>query len=167
MWAELLVFGLIVLAGQFSPGPDMMLLTRTALAEGAKAGTLMVFGIVCGLAVHATVAIGGMASLMASGGVLSQVVSILAAGYLVWLAVGILRGGETNSNGVDGLKRGAFSRGLMFNLLNPKVVVFFGGVVVFGGGSRSVVAFRVMVRDCWEWIGVLVALGDGSAGPSG
>ena len=49
---ELWAFALLIAIGQFSPGPDMLLLTRTALAEGSKAGWLMVFGIVTGLAFH-------------------------------------------------------------------------------------------------------------------
>ncbi|MFT7172451.1 MAG: threonine efflux protein, partial [Paracoccaceae bacterium] len=68
MIAELLAFAVVMVIGQFSPGPDMLLLTRTSLAEGLKAGWLMVLGIVTGLAFHATLAIGGMAVLVAQGG---------------------------------------------------------------------------------------------------
>jgi len=50
MIVELLAFALVVLIGQFSPGPDMLLLTRTALEEGRKSGLFMVLGIVTGLA---------------------------------------------------------------------------------------------------------------------
>ncbi|MDB4301874.1 LysE family transporter, partial [Akkermansiaceae bacterium] len=74
--AELWAFALVMAIGQFSPGPDMLLLTRTALAEGLRAGWLMVAGIVTGLAFHATLAIGGMAVLLARGGILSFIVKI-------------------------------------------------------------------------------------------
>ena len=58
---ELLVFAGLIVLGQFSPGPDMVLLTRTALREGAGAGVRMALGISCGLAVHATIAVAGVA----------------------------------------------------------------------------------------------------------
>ncbi len=51
---ELLAFAGVMALGQFSPGPDMILLTRTALRSGARAGVEMALGIACGLAVHAT-----------------------------------------------------------------------------------------------------------------
>ncbi|MDA8967125.1 LysE family translocator [Akkermansiaceae bacterium] len=127
--AELWAFALVMAIGQFSPGPDMLLLTRTALAEGLRAGWLMVAGIVTGLAFHATLAIGGMAVLLASGGVLSFIVKILAAAYLIWLAWGLLKKAQTAGEDIVIPKRSPYLRGLFCNLLNPKVLVFFAGVV--------------------------------------
>ncbi|MGJ8696463.1 MAG: LysE family translocator [Verrucomicrobiaceae bacterium] len=128
-WGELGAFAVVMAVGQFSPGPDMLLLTRTALAEGLRAGWLMVLGIVTGLALHATLAIGGMAVLLAQGGLLARMVGMLAAGYLFWLGWGLL----VKTPGEDGeageLRRSPYLRGLFCNLLNPKVLVFFAGVV--------------------------------------
>ncbi|YCM45573.1 LysE family translocator [Verrucomicrobiaceae bacterium 227] len=128
MSGELWTFAIIMVIGQFSPGPDMLLLTRTALAEGLKAGWLMVLGIVSGLAFHATLAIGGMAVILAQGGWLSAGMRIAAACYLLWLAWGLLRP-QKGSGEVVIPKRSPFLRGLFCNLLNPKVLIFFAGVV--------------------------------------
>ena len=68
MMAELWAFALIMLIGQFSPGPDMLLLTRTSLAEGLRSGWMMVLGISTGLTLHATLAIGGIAVVLAREG---------------------------------------------------------------------------------------------------
>ena len=128
MIGELLAFALIMVVGQFSPGPDMLLLTRTALAEGLRAGWLMVFGIVTGLAFHATIAIGGMAVILAKGGVIALTMKWLAAGYLLWLAWGLMK--KQEGGGAEVIpKRSPYLRGLFCNLLNPKVLVFFAGVV--------------------------------------
>ena len=67
MNGELWAFAVIMVIGQFSPGPDMLLLTRTSLAEGLRAGWMMVLGISTGLTVHATLAIGGIAVVLARG----------------------------------------------------------------------------------------------------
>ena len=128
MIGELLAFALIMVVGQFSPGPDMLLLTRTALAEGLRAGWLMVFGIVTGLAFHATIAIGGMAVILGKGGVIALTMKWLAAGYLLWLAWGLVKKHEGGGEEVVP-KRSPYLRGLFCNLLNPKVLVFFAGVV--------------------------------------
>lgn len=128
MIGELLAFAVVMVIGQFSPGPDMLLLTRTSLAEGLKAGWLMVTGIVTGLAFHATLAIGGMAVLIAKGGPLAQVMYWAAAAYLIWLAFGLLKK-PSEAGEVATSKRSPYLRGLFCNLLNPKVLVFFASVV--------------------------------------
>lgn len=115
--------------GQFSPGPDMLLLTRTALAEGLRSGWMMVAGIVTGLAFHSILAIGGMAILLSQGGLLSTIVKVLAAIYLSWLAFGLLKRGPSGAEGEAPAMRSPYLRGLFCNLLNLKVLVFFAGVV--------------------------------------
>ena len=67
MIGELWAFALIMLIGQFSPGPDMLLLTRTSLAEGLRSGWMMVLGISTGLTLHASLAIGGIAVVLSKG----------------------------------------------------------------------------------------------------
>ena len=128
MMAELLAFALVVFIGQFSPGPDLLLLTRTALVEGQKAGWRMVLGITSGLALHAILAIGGVAVISAQGGPALRMMTWLAAAYLLYLAMGLIRkdGGQVEG-GLS--KRSPYLRGLFCNLLNPKVFVFLASVV--------------------------------------
>ncbi|MDB4541648.1 LysE family translocator [Akkermansiaceae bacterium] len=165
MTSELLGFAVIIAIGQFSPGPDMLLLTRTSLAEGLKAGWAMVVGIVIGLAFHATLAIGGMAVLLSRGGLLSQMVSWAAALYLTWLAWGILKKKEDLGEGVSNESdfRSPYLRGLFCNLLNPKVLVFFAGVIApFLDGERepwflvslwSIIVFEgLLLWGLWVWL---------------
>ncbi len=128
MNGELWAFAVIMVIGQFSPGPDMLLLTRTSLAEGLRAGWMMVLGISTGLTVHATLAIGGIAVVLARGGIVATSLKWLAALYLLWLAIGLSKkpvlGGEVTIP-----KRSPYLRGLFCNLLNPKALVFFASVV--------------------------------------
>jgi threonine/homoserine/homoserine lactone efflux protein len=128
MIGELLAFAVVMVIGQFSPGPDMLLLTRTSLAEGLKSGWLMVLGIVTGLAFHATLAIGGMAVLVARGGLPLVIMQWSAAAYLLWLAYGLIRK-PVQRGEVTIPKRSPYFRGLFCNLLNPKALVFFASVV--------------------------------------
>lgn len=136
--ADWALFAGIMALGQFSPGPDMILLTRVSLRNGKIAGWLVVAGIATGLCFHAALAIGGMSVLMAQGGFWEKGLSLLAAAYLGWLGWQMIRAflasskGE-NAEGTDGQPKGRvgwFVKGLLCNLLNPKVVVFFAGLTV-------------------------------------
>lgn len=161
---ELLAFAGVMALGQFSPGPDMLLLTRTSLAEGAWSGVRMALGIATGLTVHATLAISGTALLFQKGGWLGDTMRWLAAAYLLWLAWGLfrasyrhLKSGPPANAATDAGKRSAYVRGLLCNLLNPKVVVFFAaGTAPFLVGDRPgwwapALWGIVVVQGCTLW----------------
>lgn len=132
---ELLAFAGVMALGQFSPGPDMILLTRTALKTGARTGVEMAMGIASGLAVHATLAVGGLALAFERLPILQAGLRWAAAIYLMWLAWRML--GEFRAAGDPGgalevkassSARNPFLRGLLCNLLNPKAAIFIAAV---------------------------------------
>lgn len=132
---ELLAFAGVMALGQFSPGPDLLLLTRTALKSGARAGVEMAAGIACGLVVHSAVALGGLALALRATPWLAGVLRWGAAAYLLWMARSILiewfviwySGAMYQVEVVESLRR-PFLRGLMCNLLNPKAAIFLAAV---------------------------------------
>ena len=133
--AELAAFAGIMLLGQFSPGPDMLLLTRTALADGGKAGVRTALGIATGLAVHAALAVLGMAWLLERFPLLDRGLHWAAAAYLLWLSWKLLSACVASFSKPGGTGQGAppafgsfYLRGLWCNLLNPKVMVFLAAV---------------------------------------
>lgn len=133
---EWCVFVGVMALGQFSPGPDMLLLTRTALASGRKAGCWTAIGISCGLVCHAAIAVTGVATLLSKGGRLGIALKWAAAVYLSYLAFQLIRSGLRSgslkiSGDAVGVEDGSFEnwkRGLFCNLLNPKVALFLAGV---------------------------------------
>lgn len=173
MVAELLVFAGMMALGQFSPGPDLLLVTRTALSRGRAAGWWMALGIATGLCVHASVAIGGMAYLIAQGGWLAMSLRWAAAAYLVWLGyrlcmhafVAFYSGVKYDGPRVEEAA-GAMTywrRGLLCNVLNPKVALYFAVVVApFLAGDRpawwAVVLWAILVGEglvlwvLWVWL---------------
>ena len=142
--AELLVFAGVMALGQFSPGPDMILLTRTALKSGVRDGVQTALGIACGLTVHATLAVGGLALAFERMPVVREVMRWLAAGYLLWLAYrivteifGVWYSGGQREPERKPKERRPFLRGLLCNLLNPKAAIFLAAVSApFLRGSR-------------------------------
>jgi threonine/homoserine/homoserine lactone efflux protein len=140
---DLLAFAGVMALGQFSPGPDMLLLTRTSLAQGRTAGWWTTAGITTGLCVHAAIAIVFTRWLVENGGPLASGMKWAAAIYLTWLGVLLLRGVYAalgRERQVQALALGGHStyvRGLLCNLLNPKAVLFFMAVIAkFVGDDR-------------------------------
>jgi threonine/homoserine/homoserine lactone efflux protein len=122
----------IMAVGQFSPGPDLVLITRTALASGRAAGCRMAAGIATGLMVHAGLAVSGVVLAMAGDGWLRIAMTVAAALYLAYLGTALLRSrGLMEFSPPDGMKAGhPFRQGLMCNLLNPKVAIFLAAVTM-------------------------------------
>ncbi len=166
---DLLAFAGVMILGQFSPGPDMLLLTRTALKLGMRAGVEMALGIACGLTVHATLAVAGMAVMFERVPAFWSVLRWMAAGYLLWLAyrmtVETFRN-EPSSSAKEpdaGARRRPFFRGLFCNLLNPKAAFFLAAVSApFLRGDRPdwwpmaiggvVVGQAFLLWSLWAWL---------------
>jgi threonine efflux protein len=131
---DLAAFAGVMALGQFSPGPDMILLTRTSLAEGARTGAIMACGIASGLAVHTAVAVAGLALAFERMPALRQAVAWVAAGYLGWLGWQLVKASlaARPAGDADGAtprpRTNPFVRGLICNLLNPKAVLFLAAV---------------------------------------
>lgn len=127
----LAAFAAIMAVGQFSPGPDMLWLTRVALRSGRRAGILTAVGIACGLAIHATLALTGVAILLHQHAILRTSFTLFAAGYLTWLGLRILHeSGPSDANPEPTTISHPFFRGLLCNLANPKVAILLAAICV-------------------------------------
>lgn len=126
---DLLVPFLIAgLALNLTPGPDMTYVATVAGRSGWRAGVVASLGIAAGCLVHITMAVAGLSGLLAASEVLFSILRVIGAGYLAWIAIGLLRGGASDDAGHgQPTARGAavFRQGMMVNVLNPKVGLFF------------------------------------------
>ena len=149
LWAELLSFMGIMAVAQLSPGPDMVLLTRTTLHFGRSKGWAMAAGIACGLVVHALLALTGVTLLMkTSAPWVWQSIQAVAASYLFWLAWEILRGffqkkteSTDDCESIDQVVNhgAAWRRGLLCNILNGKAAIAIAMMILpFAAKSESV-----------------------------
>jgi threonine/homoserine/homoserine lactone efflux protein len=132
-------FFMIMAVGQFSPGPDMVLLTRVALADGKKAGWATACGIASGLMIHAGIAVSGLAFLLAKNESFYRWIKYLACAYLLWLAYQLmksaLQGIQFKVNGKAPTSKAStltayWKMGFLCNILNPKVALFLAGVTL-------------------------------------
>ncbi len=129
-------FALFLLAGlllNLTPGADMLFIVSRSAARGARAGAVAALGVGAGCLVHVTAAAAGLSALIAASATAFAVVKWLGAGYLVWLGVGLLlarRAGaapvvEGAARAPEQTLRAIFLQGMLTNVLNPKIVLFF------------------------------------------
>ncbi len=123
-----------MLVGQLSPGPDFLLIAKNALNHDMRAALSTVAGISTGICVHAILAASGLAVLLAVSTNAFRVILVAGALYLAYLGVRLLlslREERQLAEGDATPKSGAaaFREGLLTNLLNPKVVVFFSSML--------------------------------------
>jgi threonine/homoserine/homoserine lactone efflux protein len=129
---DLPLFALTVLVLNATPGVDLVFTVSRTLQHGIRTGLAGAAGISAGCVVHALAAAFGLAALLAVSTTAFTVLKGLGAAYLVWLAVGMLRsalqpaGATTPAGTIAPVPLGrVFRQGLLTNVLNPKVALFF------------------------------------------
>ncbi|MCU0969597.1 MAG: LysE family translocator [Rubrivivax sp.] len=132
--AQAAAFATAVLVLNATPGVDFALTVGRTLAGGARAGLAAAGGIVAGCVVHALAAAFGLAALLALHPAAFAALQWAGAGYLAWLGVQMLRSASRRSPATQAQGAGAgpgpslraeFRTGLLTNVLNPKVALFF------------------------------------------
>jgi len=112
-----------------TPGADMALFLSRTLAGGQAQGLAAQAGANVGLVIHTFAAALGLSALLAASAEAYETVKIVGALYLLWLAWRAMRHGSALKVKADasarGGLRGAFANGLLINLTNPKIVLFF------------------------------------------
>jgi threonine/homoserine/homoserine lactone efflux protein len=116
------------LALNLTPGPDMLYVSARSLAQGTRAGIVSALGIAAGCFVQAGAVALGLARLLAAAPTLYRMLRIAGAVYLLSMGARTLMTHRTSS-GEASLSREAlrtvFLQGMLTNLLNPKVGIFF------------------------------------------
>jgi len=124
----LLLFCAASLALTLTPGPDMLMCLSRSIAQGRQTAFAALFGIITGCYLWALAAALGLASLLALAPAAYEAVRLAGAAYLAYLAWQTFR--STDAFGVGGGLPAvpwarAYRQGLLTNLLNPKVALFF------------------------------------------
>ncbi len=112
----------------FAPGPDNIFVLMQSALHGRKAGFLITLGLCTGLLVHTTLVALGVAALIMVSATAFLVLKLVGASYLVYLAVMAWRAsasalGEEKAPPLNA--RQYYLRGILMNLSNPKVAIFF------------------------------------------
>lgn len=124
------------------PGPNSLYVLSVAARRGVRTGYKAAAGVFTGDAVLMALAAGGAGALLQASPVLFGVVKLLGAGYLTWLAIGMMRGAwtlwrsraersgaagpaqEEQGETAPGEAERPYRRALLISLFNPKAILF-------------------------------------------
>jgi threonine/homoserine/homoserine lactone efflux protein len=111
-----------------TPGPDMTLFLSKTVSQSRAAGLAAFSGATTGLVIHSVLIAAGLSVLLAASATAFTVLKIVGALYLAYLAVDAIRNGSALALDKKGRQErlgSVYMKGLLVNLLNPKVIVFF------------------------------------------
>src|SRR5262249_48021438 len=128
-----------------TPGPDTALTVRNTLVGGRRGGGFTAAGVAAGQMVWALATSAGLVALLVTSEWVFEAIRWLGAAYLVWLGAHAIRaawrGQAAQAAGAVGTSRhlsawSAFRQGLLSDLGNPKMAVFFSSLLPqFGDAS--------------------------------
>ena len=120
-------FGLASFLLLIIPGPAVLYILNRSVSDGREAGLAAVAGLELGNLVHVLAAAVGLSAVLATSATAFNAVKWLGAGYLVFVGVRTLMQPapqiETDRAAVSVHR--AFGQGVVVNILNPKVALFF------------------------------------------
>jgi len=135
------------------PGPNVMFIISRGIGQGRRAAVTSALGVEAGMLVHTVAAVVGLTALVASSAMVFAAVKYAGAGYLVWMGIRAIR----SLPGDLALERGdravpllrTFIQGLVVNVLNPKVGLFFLAFLPqFVDPDRGSVALQILLFGC-------------------
>ena len=130
---QLVAFTVVATIVTVIPGVDMALVARSVLTRGRRAGYITSVGICTGLWVHAVASALGLSAILMASAALFSAVKLAGAIYLVAIGLTSLRRAFSPGGRAPAIAAGvttrdarrAFALGLLSNLLNPKVAIFY------------------------------------------
>ena len=124
----LLTFFMTSVILALSPGPDNLFVMAQSAQNGRSAGISVTLGLASGLMVHTVAVAVGLAAVVHSSAVAFSILKYIGAAYLLYLAWQAFRASTVTGQQeqVPVLSRvNLYRRGIIMNLTNPKVSLFF------------------------------------------
>ncbi|HZQ63368.1 MAG TPA: LysE family translocator [Casimicrobiaceae bacterium] len=127
---DLALFVLSGLLLNLTPGADTLYIVGRSMGQGMRAGATAALGIGAGCCVHTLAAAIGVSAVLMASATAFTIIKLAGAAYLVYIGVAMLRSGAVTevpaaaARRHDPLRR-VFVQGLLTNVLNPKVALFF------------------------------------------
>ena len=126
---EIALFALAAAVLALTPGPNMVYYVSRTLCQGRGAGLLSLAGVVVGFLFHLTMAALGLTAVLMAVPFAFEAIKFAGAAYLLWMAWQAVRPGGGSPFEPRALPHDPpavlFRMGLVTNLLNPKVAVFY------------------------------------------
>lgn len=164
-----LTIAVVHLVALLSPGPDFFFVSQTAVSRSRRQALFGVLGITLGITLWSALALLGLQLVLQRLAWLQQLIAIAGGLYLMWMGLRMLRGAFAHAPAAHGeavlapaSDRATLRAGLLTNLANPKVVVYFGSVFSAFLGDRMDAATRwglwaLIVVETFAWFALVAA----------
>ncbi|HYO21278.1 MAG TPA: LysE family translocator [Flavisolibacter sp.] len=156
------VFALTGLLLNLTPGSDMLYIIARSSGQGTKAGVVSAFGIGAGCIVHIVAAVVGLSALIAQSATAFEIIKYIGAAYLIYLGLKSLLARKKAviiDKGLPPLSyRKIFWQGVLTNVLNPKVALFFLAFLPqFLNTKDGNASLQILFLGAWfNFVGTLV-----------
>jgi threonine/homoserine/homoserine lactone efflux protein len=147
-----ILFATATLALNLTPGPDMLYISARSVAQGRRAGVLSALGVAGGGAVHTCLVAFGLAGLLARVPMAYDVIRYAGAAYLIYLGLRLLLESPSGATPLvpNESSRMVFVQGLITNVLNPKVALFFLAFLPqFADPARGALWWQFLILGAW------------------
>lgn len=157
------LFALAAVLLALAPGPDnIFVLTQSAL-YGPRSGIVVTLGLCSGVFVHTMAVAFGVAALFQTSATAFTLLKTFGVAYLLYLAWGAFRAGavglDSGARALPSLRR-LYARGIIMNLSNPKVAIFFLAFLPqFTDPARGPLAPQLMVLGAVFVLSAIVVFG--------
>ena len=129
MDSSLALYVVASLALILTPGQDMIYVLTRSLAQGRFAGVCSALGVIVGILVHTALAAFGVGAILQASESLFLALKLIGAAYLVYIGIRLFVA-QAPAPGTDGVETALrpwalFWQGVLSNVTNPKIVLFF------------------------------------------
>ena len=162
-FATLSLFFAASVALALAPGPDnIFVLTQSAL-HGRLSGLLVTLGLCTGLLVHTAAVSLGVAAIFQTSALAFNVLKFVGAAYLLYLAWQAFSADATKlpeQAGAGLSLRKLYARGILMNVTNPKVAIFFLAFLPqFANPARGSLAPQMLTLGAVFMLAALIVFG--------
>lgn len=126
--ATLLIVAVASLALVVVPGPAVIYILTRSVSQGRNAGLVSAIGVNLGSSIHVLAAVAGLTVILANSAAAYTLIKWAGVGYLAWIGVRTLMQDDANFSQPQlepTALRKVFIQGVLVNMLNPKVAIFF------------------------------------------
>lgn len=174
---EIWMFTAVALMIVMVPGVDSLLVLKNTMIHGKKAGFFTMVGIVLALFVWTTLAVLGLATIIAKSMVVFMIIKYAGAAYLVYLGVQSWRAKAQNmmlqekatpkGKPIKNVSISCMTQGITTDLLNPKTLLLYVTLMPqfiqpdFNVNSQLILLAGILILLSIVWLGIVIMIING------
>lgn len=140
------------------PGPDIIFVITQGLTRGRKEAVFTALGLGTGCIFHTTIASFGIALIFQQSPLAFNILKVLGVLYLLYLSYKAYKTANDEINTEDNQAQAGFLKGILMNILNPKVILFFLAFLpqFVPAGTKNICLYMMMLGIIFMTIATII-----------